>query len=144
MSMTDAHAKRGPARVPPPLVYVAGFAIGLLLELMATPPELPAWAQIAGGVAGAVVFLTLDTPAMRGFQRHGTPVNPYRPAAALVTDGPYRLTRNPMYLGMACAYAGAAVAAEALWALALLALVLLFVDRSIIPGEERHMAARFG
>ncbi len=75
---------------------------------------------------------------------HGTPFNPARAAQALVTDGPYRVTRNPMYLGMACAYAGAALVTGALWSLALLPLVLLVIDRAIIPREEKHLAASFG
>jgi protein-S-isoprenylcysteine O-methyltransferase Ste14 len=49
-----------------------------------------------------------------------------------------------MYLGMACAYAGAALAAGALWSSALLPGVLLVIDRAIVPREERHLAERFG
>lgn len=78
---------------------------------------------------------------MLRFRRHGPPFNPARAAEALVTDGPYGLTRNPMYLGMACAYAGTALGANALWSLALLPLVLLVIDRAIIPREEAHLAA---
>jgi protein-S-isoprenylcysteine O-methyltransferase Ste14 len=48
-----------------------------------------------------------------------------------------------MYIGMACAYAGAAIALEALWSLALLAGVLVVIDRAVIPREERHLAERF-
>ena len=94
-------------------------------------------------MAGIVLLLLLDTRAMLRFRRHRTPVNPARRAEALVTDGSYRFTRNPMYVGMACAYAGAALAAGALWSLALLPGVLLLIDRAIIPREERHLAERF-
>jgi protein-S-isoprenylcysteine O-methyltransferase Ste14 len=125
-------------------MYLAAFGCGLLVELAAPSPGLPGWLRIGGAVAGILLLLFLDTRAMLRFQRHGTPVNPARAAEALVTDGPYRFTRNPMYLGMGCAYAGAALAAEALWSLALLPLVLLIVDRVIIPREEAHLAAMFG
>jgi len=66
------------------------------------------------------------------------------PATALVTTGPYRYTRNPMYLGLAFLYAGIALAFGLLWALAALPVVLLVVDRVVIPPEERHLEAQFG
>jgi protein-S-isoprenylcysteine O-methyltransferase Ste14 len=125
-------------------VYLAGFGCGLLVELAAPSPDLPTWLRIVAGVAGVALLLFFDTRAMLRFQRHSTPMNPARPAEALVTDGPYRFTRNPMYIGMAGAYAGAAIAAGTLWPLALLPIVLLVVDRAIIPREERHLAKRFG
>ena len=130
--------------IPPPIIYLVIFLVGLLAELAVAPPDLPVWLRIAGGFLGVVLLVMLDTRAMLRFKRHRTPVNPARPAAALVTDGPYRGTRNPMYVGMAFAYAGAAVGANALWSLALLPLVLLVVDRLIIPREERHLADTFG
>ena len=143
--MTSVYTTASPGIwVPPPLVYVAGFGCGLLVELVAPSPELPAWLRVAGGMAGIVLLLFFDTRAMLRFRHHATPVNPARPAETLVTDGPYRFTRNPMYIGMACVYAGAAIAAGTLWPLALLPGVLLVMDRAIIPREERHLAERFG
>ena len=143
--MTSVYEASGPGiRVPPPLIYLAGFACGLLGELAAPSPAVPAWLRVAGAAGGVILLLLLDTGAMLRFRRHGTPFNPARDAKALVTDGPYRFTRNPMYLGMGCAYAGAALAAGALWSLALLPLVLLIVDRAIIPREESHLAQSFG
>ena len=131
-------------KVPPPLIYLAGFACGVAVEAVAPSSTLPAWLRVAGGVAGIILTLPLDTGAMLRFRRHRTPVNPAHPAQALVTDGPYRFTRNPMYLGMACLYCGAALAADALWSLAFLPLVLLIVDRLIIPREEAHLSESFG
>ena len=101
---------------------------------------------IPGSAASLVlaVLLALDTTAMVRFVRNRTPVNPTRPATRLVTDGPYRFTRNPMYLGMAGAYIGIAVATGVLWALALLPVVVILMDRLVIPREERHLAQTFG
>ena len=134
----------GPFPFPPPLIYIAGLALGFLAELIEPTPQPATWLRIAAGAIGVAVLLALDSTAMARFGRAGTPVNPARAATALVTDGPYRLTRNPMYVAMAALYAGIAVAAGILWALALLPLVLLAVDRLVIPREERHLAARFG
>jgi protein-S-isoprenylcysteine O-methyltransferase Ste14 len=142
--MTNVYKASAPGiRIPPPLLYLAAFACGRLGELLAPSPALPGWLRIGGAVAGIILLLLLDTRAMLRFRRHGTPFNPARPAEALVTDGPYRFSRNPMYIGMACAYAGAAVAAGALWSLALLPGVLFVIDRAIIPREERHLTESF-
>jgi protein-S-isoprenylcysteine O-methyltransferase Ste14 len=143
--MTSVYEGSGPGiRVPPPLIYLGGFACGLLVEVVVPSPGLPGWLRIGGAAVGILLLLLLDTRAMLSFRRQRTPFNPARAARKLVTDGPYAHTRNPMYLGMACAYVGAALAAEALWSLALLALVLLIIDRVIVPKEEAYLAASFG
>ena len=145
MYMTDVYGAIGPGiRVPPPLVYLAGFLLGMILERMTGSPQPPGWLRIGAGALGVAMLLALDTAATVQFMRNRTPVNPARPARALVTDGPYQRTRNPMYLGMACAYAGAAVATGVLWALALLPVVVAVIDRVVIPREERHLTQAFG
>ena len=136
---------RGPGvRVPPPLIYIGAFALGALGERLAPSPDPSPPLRIAAAAGGSAALLALDTNATIRFWRRGTTFNPARPATALVTDGPYRFTRNPMYLGMACAYAGAAVGSGRLWALATLPVAGAAVDRLVIPREERHLAETFG
>jgi protein-S-isoprenylcysteine O-methyltransferase Ste14 len=142
--MANEQAESGPVPFPPPLIYLAGLALGVVAELIEPTSQPATWLRILAGVAGLVAVLALDTTAMSRFARARTPVNPMRPVKALVTDGPYRFTRNPMYVGMAILYAGIAVAAGILWALAFLPLVLIAVDRLVIAREERYLTARFG
>lgn len=143
--MTPVYKPDGPGiLVPPPLIYLAGFGLGGLAELALPSADLPLWLRLLGAGAGVALLLALDTFAGVRFRAHRTPFNPARPARALVVDGPYRFTRNPMYVGMACAYAGAALGSGWLWPLALLPVVLAVVDRQIIPREERHLADVFG
>lgn len=131
-------------RVPPPAIYIAGFLIGVALELAFPIGGLPFPLALLGGLVAGALWLALDGTAMMLFQRARTSMVPMKPTTALVTSGPYRITRNPMYLGMAFLYAGLALALGVIWALAVLPLVLLTVDRIVIAREERYLELRFG
>lgn len=130
--------------MPPPLVYVAGFVAGIGLESVAPSPKPPKALRVGAAAWSLAALGALDTTATVRFLRSRTPIIPVRPAKRLVTDGPYRFSRNPMYLGMAGAYAGAAVATGVLWALPFLPAVVSVIDRQVIPREERHLADTFG
>jgi protein-S-isoprenylcysteine O-methyltransferase Ste14 len=69
---------------------------------------------------------------------------PANPTTALVTSGPYRFTRNPMYLGMAFLYVAFAFGFGVMWAMALLPVVILVVDRFVIAREEPYLERKFG
>jgi protein-S-isoprenylcysteine O-methyltransferase Ste14 len=129
---------------PPPLIYVTALALGFVLEALLPSAALPralAWplgtVLIVGGLALGAAFVA----ALRAAH---TPVNPARPTSAIVTTGPYRLTRNPGYVGMTLMYAGIAVLAGALWPLASLLPALVVVDRGVIAREEDYLRATFG
>ena len=129
---------------PPPLIFLAGLAIGFGLEGLLPGTSVPdALAGIAGGVlllAGLALLFSFE----REFHRKQTAANPWRPTTAIATDGPYRLTRNPAYVGMALVYVGIALLAQALWVLVPLPLVLLIIDRGVIAREERYLERKFG
>ena len=128
---------------PPPLIYLAFLGLGFVLEALLPGAELPAWAQWAGAaviVAGVVLVVSFE----RAFKRAGTDANPYRPSTALATDGPYRFSRNPGYLGMAITYVGIALAAEAPWALVMLVPATLLMHYGVIRREERYLESLFG
>jgi protein-S-isoprenylcysteine O-methyltransferase Ste14 len=93
-------------RIPPPLIYVAGFVLGLVLErffpvlvLPKTPSRVAAALCIALGVTMAVWSVGL-------FRRERTSFVPIKPTTTLVIYGPYHFTRNPMYFGLVCLYVG--------------------------------------
>ena len=129
---------------PPPLVFLGGLLLGGVLEAF-FPTDAPAWwVRVLVAVAGLGGGYLLAGRALRSFASVGTTPNPFEPSTAIATGGPYRFTRNPMYLGMALAYVGLAFAIGILWALAALPVVLLVIDRVIIKREERYLKARFG
>jgi protein-S-isoprenylcysteine O-methyltransferase Ste14 len=131
-------------RIPPPLFYVGGFLAGVALELLFPVAALPRVLAVLAGVVGGGLWLALDGSAMLLFRRARTSVVPMRPTTALVTSGPYRFTRNPMYAGMAVLYVALALAFGVIWALPLLPAVIYLVDRLVIAREERYLEAKFG
>lgn len=129
---------------PPPLVYVAALAIGFGLDAVLPSASFPTGLRAAIGWPLLVVGLGLMASFVTAFRRRGTPVDPYKTTTAIVTEGPYRLSRNPGYLGMTLISAGIAVLANAPWAFLPLAAAVLVIDRGVIAREERYLERRFG
>jgi protein-S-isoprenylcysteine O-methyltransferase Ste14 len=129
---------------PPPLIFVAGLVLGFVLEALLPGTEIAPALRWPLGVALVVAGGVLGGSFVGAFRRAGTPVEPWEPTTAIVTSGPYRFTRNPGYLGMALAFAGIAILADALWPLVLLLPTLLVVDRGVIAREERYLDTTFG
>jgi protein-S-isoprenylcysteine O-methyltransferase Ste14 len=77
-------------------------------------------------------------------RRAGTNVDPYEPATAIVTGGPYRFTRNPIYVGFTLVYVGISAFTNALAPLMLLPAVFAVMRRGVIEREERYLERKFG
>lgn len=144
MSSHPAETERGPLRFPPPVVYVSGLFAAIVLERIQPTPDLPLPLAVVAGLAGGAASAYLDLGATQTFARKKTAVTPWRPATTLVTKGPYRYTRNPMYLGMGALFLGLALAFGFLWGLAILPAVLLVIDRFAISREEKYLENKFG
>ena len=143
---------------PPPLIYLGFLLAGWGLAELGARPEageagfgwlaagfnLPV--DVRRGVALTLIIagLLLDGVAAGLFRRRGTAVEPWKPSTALITDGLYRFSRNPIYLGFAITYLGFAIAMDSWVVLLLLLPCLAVVDRFVIQREERYLAARFG
>src|SRR4051812_8134489 len=131
-------------RFPPPLIYVAGLLAGWLLERRYPLTSLPRNISIAGGIVLILAGLLVTRAAARSMWAAKTSMIPIRPTTAIVSDGVYRFTRNPMYVSMVAVYVGIALLIRAAWALVLLPLVVLLVDRLVIAKEERYLRGKFG
>jgi protein-S-isoprenylcysteine O-methyltransferase Ste14 len=141
MEMTNKTDSPG-VKFPPPFLFAGGILAGWLLNkwialpLPALPPLL-GWALIAAGVLLALSAVSL-------FFRARTHLIPNRPANSLVVAGPYRFTRNPMYVSLTAVYLGVCVLMQSVWALVLLPLVLTAIYRNVISPEEAYLERRFG
>jgi protein-S-isoprenylcysteine O-methyltransferase Ste14 len=129
---------------PPPLIYLAGLALGFALGAVLPSATLPWAVRWLLGPLLVIAGLLLMRSFISSFRRAETPVHPGWPTTALVTDGPYRHTRNPAYVGMALFSIGIALLAAAPWALIGVAVAVLVVDRGVIAREERYLERRFG
>lgn len=138
----EAGAAVGP--VPPPAYFAAAFVAGLVADRV-LPWRVggrPASA-VLGGVAVAVGG-AITVSGVATVLRHGTTVVPHHAASALVTSGPYRFSRNPIYAGLAATHVGAALVRNTWWPVAMLPAALTAVRKLVIEPEEAHLAERFG
>ena len=148
LDMPAAHRSRW-LRVPPPLLFGAAFIAGWLLGNEVPPHQLLPEPLLGmarrvgfGLVAVALVFVA---PSVLLFLRHRTTLLPHsHDARVLVAGGPFRVTRNPMYVGFTTAYLGAALVVNAAWPLVLLALPLWVLNAKVIPYEEGNLLRNFG
>ena len=130
--------------IPPPFFYVAAIGGGALLRRVApltigggTPRVVVAWLFIAL-CAGLFVW------SFAWFARQKTTIIPNKPANALVLDGPFRFTRNPLYLALALLTMGAGLWLNTWWVPILLLPAMALVDRLVIAREEAYLHRRFG
>ncbi len=134
--------------VPPPIV------LGLLgLVAVTLERQLPSSFGCAGivdrvlrGLGWTLVGLglSLDGSALWRFLSQRTSPLPFRPASVFVVRGPYRWTRNPMYLGMLALGIGAGLVTDSLWWLPATAIFWSWLDRWVVPREECYLERRFG
>lgn len=131
-------------RVPPPLVIAGTLMVGLHLD-----GRLKVWPELmlltsGFGVLVIVSGLALIAAALGLFRGAETRAEPWRPASALVSSGVYRLSRNPMYLGMLMVYAGIATALQSVTTVLLLLPLFVGIDRLVVRREEAYLQRRFG
>lgn len=105
--------------------------------------QRPAWLAVVAVLIG-VAGLALALSAIVRFASRGTNVSPNKPVTALVFDGPYRFTRNPMYVGLTLIYIGITLWTTSLGALIVLVPVLLIIRFAVIAREERYLTNKFG
>ncbi|MSP47910.1 MAG: isoprenylcysteine carboxylmethyltransferase family protein [Alphaproteobacteria bacterium] len=129
---------------PPPVLYLGSLIAGVILDLL-FPAPLPDHAlRLPAAAVVLVAGLALVAVCFRRFKAADTNVPTWMPTTALVTGGPYRISRNPIYLALTLAYLGLALFWGSLWPLVLLAPLLLVMRYGVIGREERYLEARFG
>ena len=129
---------------PPPLIVAAALLAGVGLDLLWPAPFLGRGAQWALGLLLVVPSVALILACARMFRRAGTAIEPWKPSTTLLAAGPYRRTRNPIYLAMIVGYVGLACAIDSLWIVALTPVPIALLHWGVVRREERYLEARFG
>src|SRR4051812_18052121 len=146
---TTANAAKAATDSPGVLVFPPALLLGTLLLAIVLnliwPLHFPrmAWMKIAGGLLFILGGFLLGW-GRRTMMRAGTNVPPHKPTLAIVTNGPFRFTRNPLYIGGTAAYIGLSLVFNLAWALVLLVPMLFLLNCGIVMREERYLEKKFG
>ena len=126
--------------VRPPLVYLASLVVGTILQLtLALPfPLLPRTFTVSLGASLTAVAIALFLFSVDKFRKAGTPTT------TIVRTGPYRFSRNPIYLAFSLFQLGVAIWVDSLWLLATLVGAVALMHFVVIPKEESYLERRFG
>jgi protein-S-isoprenylcysteine O-methyltransferase Ste14 len=131
-------------RLWPPVAIGAPLLLGYLVTLnRGDPVDLGGW-RVPLGWALVVFFVGWNGWSLWLFGRHDTGLLPGQPTEALIEEGPYRFSRNPLYVGLLALYLGLALLAPTFWGLVLFPAAVLLILWGAIRPEERFLRERFG
>ena len=136
--------KKPEIRIIPPIVYLIGLVIGFGFERLWPIIEMRSVLTIIIGIILILLSVLLIVPSILKFRIAATPFDIRKPATVLVTDGPYRYSRNPGYLALTLLYIGLALIIGSIWVVIMLAPVLVVIHYGVIKKEERHLLDQFG
>ncbi len=132
---------------PPPLLYLGGFGIGWLIDrilpLSIVSDNLKSVEVVIGGtliVTGLFIMIT----GLYTFKKAHTSITPNLKTKQLITTGPYRFSRNPLYTGWAVTYIGVLLVMNIIWCIFTLAIIMVIFNKVIIPREEEYLRNEFG
>ena len=134
-------------KIPVPWVFVLVYLISLPLQLNIRFPEFGEGVHQLIHFSGAAFLSTggiLAAWSLLIFHRARTTTVPGKNSARLITTGPYRFSRNPMYISLTLAYLGEAGLLVQFWPVLFLPIVLIYINRIVIPLEEKILLADFG
>jgi protein-S-isoprenylcysteine O-methyltransferase Ste14 len=138
---TDDVANLGLAR--PPLIYLIAIVLGIAIHFVWPVPLVPRAIGTTVGVIVVLAAVALFITSVRTFRAAGTPVPGNRPTTTIVGTGPYRFSRNPIYLAFSLLQVGLAFWVNSLWLLTTLVPAVALMSLVVIPREERYLDARF-
>jgi protein-S-isoprenylcysteine O-methyltransferase Ste14 len=127
----------------PPAIYLIAIVTGLVLHFAWPMPFVPSLVM-PFGVLVAVFAGGLFIWSIRTFHAVGTPVPGNQPTTTIVNAGPYRFSRNPIYLAFSLLQAGIALGVNDAWILVTLLPAIVLMSIVVIPREERYLEVRFG
>jgi protein-S-isoprenylcysteine O-methyltransferase Ste14 len=142
--MVENEMDHADVKIAPPVLtlihIIAAFVLDWLIPLPAAMPRAVTWL----GIFLVILGLMLAFSAVRQFINTHTTLDPHGSVTALVTDGPYRFSRNPIYLGFICTLIGIPLAFGTYWGILLSPLLILLMNQLVIRYEETYLERKFG
>jgi len=128
----------------PPFVFLGGIIIGFIIDLIIPAPFVPEAYDLPAGLFVLALGIALMAWAVRTFNESGTNVDVRRPSTTIVSSGPYRYSRNPIYLAMGLIVLGASIWLNSLWILFSLVFIIPVIETGVIRREEKYLEKKFG
>ncbi len=129
--------------LPPPVLYGLCLVFGFLLKAVVNPPLIMASTFWPLGAVLLIAGFSVALWSVLTFRSYGTAVDPTHPATALVQNGPYRFTRNPIYSSLTITVLGVAIVNGNVWFIPLLIVVHVVLHYGVIRREERYLDNKF-
>jgi protein-S-isoprenylcysteine O-methyltransferase Ste14 len=130
--------------IAPPLLFVFPILVALALEWLFRTSFVQGELRWIAGPLLVAAGLALNIAGFVTQRRAGTDPIPFNPSTRIVAHGPYRFTRNPMYVGFALMTLGIAILVDSVWTLLAVPIGLVLTDRMVITREERYLERKFG
>ncbi|HEY3066080.1 MAG TPA: isoprenylcysteine carboxylmethyltransferase family protein [Methylomirabilota bacterium] len=130
--------------VRPPVVVLASLLLGAVLTVAWPLPFFPGVLRLPVGGLLVAMAAGLFSYSIVQFRTAGTPVPGNKPTTAIVRTGPYRLSRNPIYLAFFALHLGLAICVNSFWLVATLIATVAVIAVIVVPREERYLTGRFG
>jgi protein-S-isoprenylcysteine O-methyltransferase Ste14 len=134
-------------RIPVPWVFILAYLVGFVVQLYLPIPVQSAKVvriSLITGLVLVVIGVAFAFSALGIFKKRSTTTIPFERPTSLVMSGPYRFSRNPMYVGLTLIYLGVAGTRAELWPVIVLPVLLAYVNFIVIPVEEQHLREAFG
>ena len=128
----------------PPFIFLGTLALGIAIHLVKAARALPNTPARLAGALFLVIFVVLGISAEQAMRHAGTNIRPDRPTTAIVDSGPFRFTRNPLYMAAICGYLGIALLVNSIWPILLLLPMLILLQEGVVKREERYLERKFG
>ena len=133
-----------PGLVRPPLVYLISLMTGIAMQLSKPVPLVPVALAVPLGALLVLIAVALFAYSVSTLRAAGTPVPARKPTTVIVRTGPYRFTRNPIYLAFSLFQLGIAIWVDSVWLLTTLVAAVAIIHLVVIRREEEYLARRFG